>query len=217
LPHFEGDPGVRPKRNRSYPERTILSMGAILGDQDDWALAVRGDGRAMARIYDRHHARLHRQASSLVLTAADADDVVATVYLEAWRRRERARFVDGSLLPWLLTTATYCAKNLARTSRRYRGFLDRFPRDDGVERDPADALDDGAARDALRKLSLKDQEVITLCVLENLNEGEAAHVLGVPAGTIKSRLHRAQHRLRQQYVHPFSSMTNESQEVPHEA
>jgi RNA polymerase sigma factor (sigma-70 family) len=191
-------------------------MGSRVEDEDDWALVMAGNGRAMARVYDRHHARLRRHAASLVPAAADAEDVVAVVFLEAWRNRDRVRFVDGSLLPWLLTTATLSARNISRASRRYRGFLERFPRDPDMVGDPAEEVDTGYGHDALRRLSVRDQEVITLCVIEGLTEREAAHVLRVPPGTIKSRLHRAQARLKQQYIDPIRSARTPIQEASNE-
>ncbi|GAA4264765.1 RNA polymerase sigma factor [Frondihabitans peucedani] len=173
-------------------------MNRITGDHADWALAQEGDGRAFARVFDRHAPRLRRHAWALVPTPDDADDVVAVVFLEAWRKRDRVRFVDDSLLPWLLVTATNTAHNLQRSTRRHRAFLGRFPVDDPAP-DPADAFTDGSAVEALSGLPLADQRVLTLCVVEGLGEREAASVLGVPAGTVKSRLHRAKARLQKQY------------------
>ncbi|GAA4681803.1 RNA polymerase sigma factor [Frondihabitans cladoniiphilus] len=170
-------------------------------DQTDWALAVEGDGKAFGRVFDRHAARLHRHAVPLVPTPVDADDVVALVFLEAWRKRTTVRFVDGSLLPWLLVTATNSAHNLSRGHRRYRSFLSRFPVDEPVP-DPADGLAnrEGEAIDALRMLAVADQRILTLCLVEGLGEREAATVLGVAPGTVKSRLHRAKARLQKQYL-----------------
>ncbi|BDZ50672.1 siderophore-interacting protein [Frondihabitans sucicola] len=173
-------------------------MNQITGDHADWALAVEGDGRAFARVFDRHAARLRRHAWALVPTADDADDVVAVVFLEAWRNRDRVRFVDGSLLPWLLVTATNSAHTLSRSARRYRAFLRRFPVDDPAP-DPAEVFSDGQAVAALKGLPLNDQRILTLCVIEGLGEREAAAVLGVAPGTVKSRLHRAKARLHRQY------------------
>jgi RNA polymerase sigma-70 factor (ECF subfamily) len=65
-------------------------------------------------------------------------------------------------------------------------------------------VDDGYAQQALRSLSRADQQVITLCVLEGLAEKQAAVALGVPAGTVKSRLSRAKARLAAQVAHPSS-------------
>lgn len=174
-------------------------MDHTTGDRADWALALTGDGRAFGRVFDRHAPRLRRHAAGLVPTAADADDVVGVVFLEAWRRRDAVRFVDDSLLPWLLVTATNSAHNVTRGARRHRLFLGRFPRDD-VAPDPADHIGDGDAVTAMRGLGLADQRVLTLCVLEGLSEREAAVALGVPPGTVKSRLHRAKARLHQRYT-----------------
>lgn len=77
-------------------------MNQITGDRSDWALGVAGDGRAVGRLFDRHAARLRRHVRALVPTPDDADDVVAVVFLEAWRKRDHVRFVDDSMLPWLL-------------------------------------------------------------------------------------------------------------------
>lgn len=173
-------------------------MNQITGDRSDWALGVAGDGRAVGRLFDRHAARLRRHVRGLVPTPDDADDVVAVVFLEAWRKRDHVRFVDDSMLPWLLVTATNTAHNLTRSSRRHRSFLGRFPVDDPAP-DPADSFTDAEAVTALRGLPIADQRVLSLCVLEGLSEREAATVLGVPPGTVKSRLHRAKARLHKQY------------------
>jgi len=179
--------------------RTPQDMNQITGDRADWALSTAGDGQAFGRVFDRHAPRLRRHAVGLVPTPADADDVVAIAFLEAWRRRDHVRFVDDSLLPWLLVTTTNAARNVTRSTRRHRSFLGRFPVDDPAP-DPAERFTDGDAVAALRGLGLADQRVLTLCVLEGLSEREAATALGVPAGTVKSRLHRAKARLHQQYT-----------------
>jgi RNA polymerase sigma-70 factor (ECF subfamily) len=174
-------------------------MNQITGDRADWALTLAGDGRAFGRLFDRHATRIRRHALGLVPAPDDADDVVAVVFLEAWRKRDGVRFVDDSILPWLLVTATNSAHNLTRSTRRYRSFLGRFPHDDRAP-DPADSFSDGDAVAALRGLPLADQRILTLCVVEGLSEREASAALGVPQGTVKSRLHRAKARLQKNYT-----------------
>ncbi|MGU3409021.1 RNA polymerase sigma factor [Microbacterium sp. M1A1_1b] len=173
-------------------------MNQNSGDRADWALAVLGDGRAFGRVFDRHAPRLRRHVRALVPAPSDAEDVVGIVFLHAWRKRDQVRFVDDSLLPWLLVTATNTAHNLTRSARRHRLFLARFPVEVHAP-DPADDFSDAEAVSALGGLSLSDQRVLTLCVIEGLSEREAAEALGVPPGTVKSRLHRAKARLQQQY------------------
>lgn len=163
-------------------------------DAADWALARSGDGDAFRRLFERHRARLYRHGLRVVENSAEADDLVAVVFFEAWRNRDRVRIVDGSILPWLLVTGTNTAHNLRRSAARYRALLKRLPAADRPP-DPADLVSDGVATAALRKLSTTDRQVIVLCVLEGFSEREAADALGIPAGTVKSRLSRARSRL----------------------
>ncbi|WP_375389396.1 RNA polymerase sigma factor [uncultured Amnibacterium sp.] len=163
-------------------------------DAADWTAAVQGDGEAFGRVYDRRKASVRRQAQRLLDRPADVEDAVAIVFLEAWRKRWALRLVDDSLLPWLLVTTTNVARNVRRGRVRYDRLLAHLPVPaDGP--DPADLVDDEGVLAALRGLSLADQQVLTLCVLEDRSERDAAHVLGVAPGTVKSRLHRAKHRL----------------------
>lgn len=167
-------------------------------DATDWALACSGQGEAFGRIFDRHRDRVFRHGLRLVDGVADADDLVAITFLEAWRRRDALRVVDGSVLPWLLVTATHVAQNLRRSARRHRALLAKLPPDPHGP-DHADGFDDGEAHAALRELPLIDRQILTLCVLEGYSERDAATALGVPAGTVKSRLARARTRLARTY------------------
>lgn len=171
-------------------------MSVEPNDQTLWKRVVAGDGESFGVIFDRHRSRVRRHAHGLVPGPEDAEDVVAIVFLEAWRRRSHVRFVDGSVLPWLLRTATNTAHNHARSARRYARALARLPAADRAP-DHAETIDDGAAIAATRSLPLQHQEVIVLCVIEGLSPTEAAHVLGVADGTVRSRLSRAKAQLRE--------------------
>lgn len=167
-----------------------------------WSAARGGDGPAFATLYDRHRDRVFGHALRLLRERHDAEDVTAVVFLEAWRKRESVRLVDGSIIGWLLVTTNYAARNHARGARRYRNALSKLP-PPPPQADHAPAVDetlDGAnrgrqVREAFAKLSKRDQDVITLCVLEELTTAQAAAALGVPEGTVKSRLSRARARL----------------------
>jgi RNA polymerase sigma-70 factor (ECF subfamily) len=163
-------------------------------DIDDWGEALTGDGAAFARIFDRHQQRVFQHSLRLVASSDDAKDVVAITFLQAWRRRRSVRFVDGSVLPWLLVTATHAARNLSRSARRYSALLARIPTA-GAAPDPAEAAETGPAVQALRSLSRAHQEVVALCVLQGFSVEDAAAALAIPAGTVKSRLHWAKRRL----------------------
>jgi RNA polymerase sigma factor (sigma-70 family) len=167
-----------------------------------WRRSLDGDGDAFGGLFDLHRDRIHRHACRLVDTTTDAEDVVASAFLELWRRRDDVHVVDGSVLPWLLVTATNAARNLARARRRHRDFLGRLPRTSSSP-DPADlVLDHGAlAIDpamlaALRGLNARDLQLVTLVVLEDLSLADAAAALGISHTAAKSRMHRARARLR---------------------
>ena len=163
-------------------------------DVADWAAAVSGDGEAFGRLFDRHKHRVTRHAHRLVEDRDDADDVVAVTFLEAWRRRAAVRLVNGSILPWLLVTAGHAASNVRRSRRRYRALLAKLPPASSAL-DPATLVESAAVDLPLDQLGEKHRQVMTLVVVEGLTEHEAAAVLGVPAGTVKSRLSRARSRL----------------------
>jgi RNA polymerase sigma factor (sigma-70 family) len=165
-------------------------------DTEDWALVLGGDGEAFGRIFDRHKEPVRRQVRRLLDRRADVEDALAVVFLEAWRKRAAVQVVHGSLLPWLLVTANNVARNSRRSRLRYEALLTRLP-EPRPSHDPASALDGEGVLAALRQLTLSDQHVITLCVLEGWSERDAAAALGVAPGTVKSRLHRAKRRLVQ--------------------
>jgi RNA polymerase sigma-70 factor (ECF subfamily) len=165
-------------------------------DAEDWAGVLRGDGEAFGRIFDRRREQVRRQAHRLLDGRLDVEDAVAIVFLEAWRKRSSVRVVDGSVLPWLLVTTMHVARNIRRGRSRYDGLLTRLPAASTAP-DPASAVDDREVLTAMRKLSLVDQQVLTLCVLEGWSERDAAAALAVAPGTVKSRLHRAKQRLAQ--------------------
>jgi RNA polymerase sigma-70 factor (ECF subfamily) len=169
-----------------------------------WSRALNDDAIAFGQIFELHADRVFGHSLRLTHSAADADDVTALVFLEAWKRRKSVRVVDGSIIGWLLVTANFTARNLARSLRRHQLALSKLP-PLADESDPTGSVDgrlDAASSDigvmaAFSSLSRHDQDVLALCVLEELSLAHAARALRVPIGTVKSRLSRAKARLAQ--------------------
>jgi RNA polymerase sigma-70 factor (ECF subfamily) len=162
-------------------------------DAADWARVLANDTRGLTRLFDRHERRLLGHAARIVDVRDDAKDAVAIALFELWRRRRSVHLVDGSPIAWLLTTVTNSALNLERARRRYRDLLTRAP---VGEHPPSSQLDESGVLSALRRLPLREQHVIVLSVLEGYSEREIAQALGIPPGTVKSRLSSAKSRLR---------------------
>ena len=100
---------------------------AVMDEAALAASAAAGDASAFERLYGLHARRVHAHCARQLGSVQDADDLTAVVFLEAWRRRDAVRVVDGSVLPWLLVTATNGARNHRRGLRRYRAVLARLP------------------------------------------------------------------------------------------
>ncbi|MFF8714645.1 RNA polymerase sigma factor [Streptomyces sp. NPDC015184] len=163
-----------------------------------------GDRDALGELYDEHAQVLHRYALRVTGDWAEAEDVVSATFLEAWRSRETLRPDGDGLRPWLLGIATNVMRRDSRARRRRETALARVPERGSVP----DFADDlvahladfeqlRAAHRALGRLRRRDREVFTLVVWEGLDYAAAAEALGVPVGTVRSRLSRARDRLRE--------------------
>lgn len=164
------------------------------GDASDWVRVCGGDPAALGALFDRHEARLFRHACRLLTAREDAKDAVTIAFFELWRKRASVRLVDGSPLPWLLNTVSNSARNLERSGRRYRTLIARAAHPESLPE--ISGNDESGVLAALKRLPAREQSVVVLTILEGYPEREAAQTLGIPVGTVKSRLARARARLR---------------------
>lgn len=169
-----------------------------------------GDPAAFSDAFRAHADAVYRYAVWSSGNWATAEDVVSLTFLEAWRIRDRLRPEEvDSVRPWLLGIATNVLRNTARAARRHQRALARLPHGVTVP-DPAeevtarlaDAEQISAARAALEGLRRSEREVFTLCVWGELDYAAAAEALGVPVGTVRSRLSRARAKLRRSVDQP---------------
>lgn len=174
-------------------------------DEDLWAGVLSGDSSAFGTLFDRHANSIYSYCFRRTADWALAEDLTSIVFLETWRRRNDVQLKDGALLPWLYGVATNVIRNHRRSIRRYHAALRRVPRSE-PEPDFAGDLTDRHAGDATQmrdilaavgRLPAREQDVLALCVWQELTGAEAAAALGVPESTIRSRLFRARKRLRQ--------------------
>ncbi len=129
--------------------------------------------------------------------ALAAEDVVAEVFLTAWRRLDDVPPGLDQARAWLFTVAHNVLSNRRRSDHRQQAVALRILREPGR----AEPVADGVAERvdltrAWARLSPGDQEVLTLTVFEELTGPQAARVLGISATAFSLRLLRARRRLR---------------------
>jgi len=174
-----------------------------LDDSVLWARSREGDADAFALLFERHAKAIYNYCFRRIGDWGVAEDLLSVVFLEAWRRR-RKQLPPDKVLPWLYGIATNVVRNRRRAERRYRAALARVPAprfepDFGDELDAR--LDDerlmGRALELLAQLPPGQQDVLVLCEWSELNYDDTALALGVPVGTVRSRLSRARSALRE--------------------
>ncbi len=155
-----------------------------------WALAARhGDPVAEAAFIRATQVEVWRLVAVLA-DPAHADDLTQETYLRAFRALPAFQ-ARSSARTWLLGIARRtCADHLRQTARRRRleSLLRRQPLVAPVGTDPASSY---GARDLLNRLDVERRVAFTLTQVLGLSYAEAAEVLGVPIGTIRSRVARA--------------------------
>lgn len=176
-----------------------------IGETTDTSLVAAtlgGDLAAYSQLVRRHASMAKRMA---VLWGADdeVDDVVQEAFVRAYTALPRFR-AGQEFRPWLLTIVRHLTLNSrrARGRRIARDRLATEPWPGAVVGDIADDALDAVRRDRLlrcvRDLPTDLREVVVCRYLLELSEAETATTLGLRPGTVKSRLHRALGRLREE-------------------
>ena len=157
------------------------------------------DSARFEALFDRHAAELLRFCFRRTADAALAEDLVWIVFLEAWRARHKLRG-DADAVMAVRHRDERRAPAVALAASPRRGA--------GAHRPAATAGESAAevvAREhemratlqSIARLPRRDQDILALCVWSELSYEQAARVLGVPVGTVRSRLSRARRRLRE--------------------
>ena len=159
-----------------------------------------GDEEALALLYRRRQAGIYRFALQMCGLPAIAEDVTQEVFIFLMGEGQAFDPARGSLNAFLLGVARNYVLRRLRGEQFLTPMADDFEEaslagQPAGDRGPLDDLTRAETIETVRKaiLSLpeKYREVVVLCELENLSYVEAAEVLGVAIGTIRSRLHRA--------------------------
>lgn len=167
------------------------------GEADQTLLwrAGEGDDEAFRQLYERHQRRVYFFLMRMLGEQTAAEDVMVEVFAAAWRQASTFQG-RSSVSTWLLGIARNLANNELR-SRRHHDCIDDH------QHLPAPAVAAGEQGDrarvvaaALGRVSAKHREVLDLVFYHELKYGEIAELLGVPVGTVKTRMYHAKDALR---------------------
>ena len=177
-----------------------------------------GDAAGFDALFARHERQVRRRIQAVVHDEATADDLLQEVFLRLWTQARQWQG-RGSVAGWLLQTATNLALNHLRTVRRRRDQPLELPDELGDDDEgnglvpgwmidtatlrPDEALERAEKHATLRALvdSLPEshRDVIRMVHEMELDIRETAGQLGIPSGTVKSRLHHARGKLAERW------------------
>jgi RNA polymerase sigma-70 factor, ECF subfamily len=167
--------------------------------------ARNGSQEAFASLVRRYQVRIYNMALVSTRSDADADDLAQEVFIKVFRGLRGFRG-DSAFRTWLYRVAV----NVIRSHAARPGLFGWFRREEGSSPDAADPLDSVAAPGdleadvarrrviaaALRRLPEDLRTAVTLRDVEGLDYKEIAEVLGIPIGTVMSRIARGRGKLR---------------------
>jgi len=155
--------------------------------------------QGMAAAHAAYHARLLARARRVVVDPDLAEDVVQEAFLRAWRACASFDPAGGPMVNWLLVITANTAIDMVKARVR-RPPLASGPADDNA---PPAGLSDidllilrSELRDALSSIGAQHRDAVVETVLRDRSYADVAAELGVPAGTVRTRVHYGLRRLR---------------------
>jgi RNA polymerase sigma-70 factor (ECF subfamily) len=158
--------------------------------------AMHGDEAAFDELVGRVGDRLHSVARRILRDPYLAEDATQRALLEVWRSLPQLRDPDR-FEAWAYRLLINACNAEARRERHHRGNLRLLATDEPVEADAASRIATRQQLDhAFRRLGVEHRTVVVLIHYVGLSTNEAAEVIGIPVGTVRSRLHYALNSLR---------------------
>ena len=163
-----------------------------------------GDQRAFSEFYDRLSPRVFGLVRRLVVDHAQSEEVTQEVFLEIWQSATRFDPNKGGASTWVMTMAHRRAVDRIRAAQAGRdrdtriGIRD-LPRDyDQVAETVEIRIEHERVEVAMAKLSEAQRQAVSLSYYKGYTQSEVSELLGIPLGTVKTRLRDGMIRLRQE-------------------
>jgi RNA polymerase sigma-70 factor (ECF subfamily) len=171
-----------------------------MDDRDAIEALKRGNAEGMDALVAAHQGRALRLAYQITRDSQAAEDVVAEAFLAVFQQIS-SQDPDRPFQPWFHRIVVNRAISLTRRRSRFQRLLTLLSRAAETS-DPVQVVETNeamrAVTAALDRLPVNERAALSLRYLEDLDERSIAEVLGWPIGTVKTRLHRGRHHLRQE-------------------
>lgn len=159
---------------------------------------AQGDESALASLYDETSRVVFSVASRILRNQSDAEEVVLDVYVRAWRHAAQYDPQRGTVMAWLLTMVRTASIDRLRHRRTRSGREEVLePAQLAIAGPKVSGEDSLAVRNALLTLPEEQRHPIELAYFFGLSHSELAEALGVPLGTVKSRVRAGLARLKE--------------------
>ena len=173
-----------------------MSTKLIYGEQELVAALRQKDNQAFSYLYDHYAGALYGVIRQIVADAEVSNDVLQETFVNIWRRIDSYDESKGRLFTWMLNIA----RNAAIDKTRSKGFLQgqrQLPLEgELMQTTVRPGIDDFGLKKIIQKLKDEQRLLIELSYYQGYTHEQIAKALGIPLGTVKTRIRSALQQLR---------------------
>jgi RNA polymerase sigma-70 factor (ECF subfamily) len=179
---------------------------STLDDEILIQLIGRASPEALGELYDRYSRLVFSLAINAVGDPATAEEITQDVFVRVWQRARQYRADRGKVSTWLTGITRHRAidqlrRRGSRPEQHSVAWADISPGSepavDGPEQSVARTMEGERVRDAMARLPEEQQQVLALAYFQGLTQSQMAQVLGLPLGTVKTRIRLGMKKLRE--------------------
>ena len=179
---------------------------SVLDDQTLIRLIVQARSEALGELYDRYSRLVFSLALHSVGDPATAEEITQDVFLRVWQRARQYRADRGQVSTWLTSITRHRAidqlrRRGSRPEQHSVVWAELSPGDEpsvnGPEHSAALAMERARVRTAIAQISEEQKQVLALAYFQGLSQSQIAGALGLPLGTVKTRIRLGMQKLRE--------------------